>query len=180
MTINEIIDKYYPVGTELRDILVNHSRSVADKALTIARQHPELHVDMTFMEEAAMLHDIGIFLCDAAGIQCFGTEPYIRHGYLGAELLRREGLPRHARVCERHTGTGLSLQDIEEQSLPLPHQDFRPETVEEQIICYADKFFSKTHLGQERSVALARQKLERFGPRTLRQFDSWTHQFGTL
>ena len=59
-----------------------------------------------------MLHDIGIFKCDAAGIQCFGTEPYICHGRIGAELLRSEGFPRHARVCERHTGAGITKAQI--------------------------------------------------------------------
>ena len=57
----DIIAKYYPVGSEAYRILVIHSRSVADKALAIARMHPEMNLDLTFVEEAAMLHDIGIF-----------------------------------------------------------------------------------------------------------------------
>ena len=88
---------------ELRHILIVHSRSVAQKALQIVSLHPELNLDRDFIEEAAMLHDIGIIKTDAPGIHCHGTEPYIRHGILGAEMLRSEGLPRHARVCERHT-----------------------------------------------------------------------------
>lgn len=56
----DIIAKYYPVGSEAYRILVIHSRSVADKALAIARMHPEMNLDLTFVEEAAMLHDIGI------------------------------------------------------------------------------------------------------------------------
>ena len=108
---------------ELKHILLVHSRSVTDKALALAKKHPELDLDLNFIEEAAMLHDIGIFLTDAPDIQCFGTHPYICHGYLGADLVRKEGFPRHALVCERHTGAGLSLQDIEEQNLPVPHRD---------------------------------------------------------
>ena len=61
----DIIAKYYPVGSEAYRILVIHSRSVADKALAIARMHPEMNLDLTFVEEAAMLHDIGIFRCNA-------------------------------------------------------------------------------------------------------------------
>ena len=56
-----LIDKYYPEDNELKHILLVHSRSVADKALEMARKHPELNLDLTFIEEAAMLHDIGIF-----------------------------------------------------------------------------------------------------------------------
>ena len=84
----DLIDKYYPQDNELRNILLVHSRSVADKALRIADKHPELNLDATFLNEAAMLHDIGIFLTYAPGIQCLGKEPYICHGYLGAELVR--------------------------------------------------------------------------------------------
>ena len=114
-----IINKYYSEENELKHILLTHSRSVADKALQIAVKHPELHLDTGFLEEAALLHDIGIFMTDASGIQCFGTHPYICHGYLGSELLMKEGYPRHALVCERHTGAGMSLQSIIEQDLPI-------------------------------------------------------------
>ena len=102
-----IIDKYYPADDELRRILMIHSRQVADRCLAIVAKHKELPVDVQFMEEAAMLHDIGIYRCDAPSIHCHGTEPYLRHGPIGGEILRAEGLPRHARVAERHTGTGL-------------------------------------------------------------------------
>ena len=147
-----IINKYYSEENELKHILLTHSRSVADKALQIAVKHPELHLDTGFLEEAALLHDIGIFMTDASGIQCFGTHPYICHGYLGSELLMKEGYPRHALVCERHTGAGMSLQSIIEQDLPIPHRDMIPVSMEEQVICFADKFFSKTHLDREKSV----------------------------
>ena len=86
MSPQGLIDKYYPEANELRHILLTHSRSVADKALWIADRHPELSLDRDFLYEAAMLHDIGIFLTDADGIYCFGDKPYICHGYLGADL----------------------------------------------------------------------------------------------
>ena len=107
MDYQAIIDKYYPADNELRRVLLQHSRQVADRALQIAKKHKELPIDIQFLEEAAMLHDLGIFRCDAPSIHCHGTEPYIRHGQIGGELLRAEGYERHARVCERHTGTGL-------------------------------------------------------------------------
>lgn len=172
----QIINKYYDDHT-LRDILLRHSRAVADKALAIVRNHPELHADECFVEEAAMLHDIGIVKVDAPAIACYGTEPYIRHGVLGAEMLRQEGLERHARVCERHTGTGLTLEQIVEQGLPLPHQDMQPQSIEEQIICFADKFFSKTRLDTEKSVEQARRSLEKFGSEGLAKFDAWCERF---
>ncbi len=177
MNYNLLIDKYYPEDNELRHILINHSQSVARKALQIVSSHPELHLDAQFVEEAAMLHDLGIFRTDAPGIQCFGSEPYICHGRLGAEILRKEGYERHARVCERHTGAGITCKEIIAQGLPLPHQDFLPETMEEKVICYADKFFSKTHLDRERSIEKAEKSLAKFGEDGVMRFREWERMF---
>ncbi len=177
MDYQQLLDQYYPEDNELRHIILTHSRSVADKALSIAHAHPDLGLDTQFVEEAAMLHDIGVRWCDAPGIQCFGTEPYICHGRIGAELLRKHGFERHARVCERHTGAGLSLQEIVSQQLPLPHQDFLPETLEEQVICYADKFFSKTRLEREKTVEQAMKSLAKFGEEGLSRFRHWVEMF---
>ena len=176
--VEALIDKYYSDNAPLRRILVEHSRSVATMALEVAHRHPELGADEAFLHEAAMLHDIGIYLTDAPGIQCFGREPYIRHGLLGGELLRREGLPRHARVAERHTGTGLTVETIRRQALPLPLQDFSPETIEEQMVCYADKFFSKSHPERERTVEQTLRSLEKFGEKDTRTFLEWNEMFG--
>ncbi len=154
-----------------------HSRSVADKAIAIANAHPELKIDKQFVEEAAMLHDIGIFRTNAPGIQCFGTEPYICHGTIGAQLMREEGFPLHALVCERHTGAGLSLMEIERQNLPVPHHDMLPLSLEEKLICFADKFFSKTHLEKEKSLEQARQSLVKFGEEGVARFDAWASLF---
>lgn len=173
----EIIDKYYPQDDETKRILVDHSRDVTRKALAIAAAHPELRLDTRFIEEAAMLHDIGIRWTHAPSICCNGDEPYIRHGVIGARLLRDEGYPHHAAVCERHTGTGLTREQIERQALPLPHRDFTPQTMEEKVICYADKFFSKSRLGQCRTVEQTARSLEKFGSEGVMLFMQWVEMF---
>ena len=172
-----IIDKYYPEDNERKHILLVHSRLVAEKALSIADHHPELQLDKDFLYEAGMLHDIGIFLTNAPGIFCFGDQPYVCHGYLGADLMSQEGYPRHALVCERHTGAGLSLDDIISQKLPVPHRDMLPVSLEEQVVCFADKFYSKTHLEREKTVEKARKSLSNFGNAGLKRFDRWCEQF---
>ena len=107
---NSIIDKYYPAGTALRDIYLAHCRAVADEAVAICRRC-NLPLDENEVRAAAMLHDIGIYATDAPGIECRGMEPYIRHVLIGAELLRREGMPEiYARVAVRHTGAALRLR----------------------------------------------------------------------
>lgn len=177
MNYNVIIEKYYQKSTPLYNILLKHNSDVASKAVDIARSH-RLEVDLEFVHEAAMLHDIGIFLTNAPSIQCFGTHEYIEHGYLGAELLRNEGYPAHALVCERHTGTGLSLEEIVRRKLPLPHRDMIPISLEEQLICYADLFYSKTHLDREASPDIVRQKLARWGEESVAIFERWHQMFG--
>lgn len=172
-----LYDKYIADNKPLYDLLLTHSRCVADKALAISAAHPGLGADNIFIEESAMLHDIGIFLTDAAPIHCFGTNPYIAHGYLGAELLRSEGLPQHALVCERHTGTGLSLDDIVSRNLPIPHRDMRPVSIEEILVCFADKFYSKTHPDREKTVGQVEASLEKFGEPGLLQFREWCMRF---
>ena len=173
----KIIEKYYPVESDAYRILVDHSRSVANKALAIARMHPEMHLDLPFIEEAALLHDIGIFRCNAPSIDCHGEADYICHGYLGAELMRAEGYPRHACVCERHTGTGLSMEMIELMKWPIPHRDMLPISLEEQLICFADKFYSKTKLGKEKSIDKIRISLSRYGSDTAARFAAWCKLF---
>ena len=158
-------------------ILIAHSRSVTGKALSIARSHPELNCDLVFIEEAAMLHDIGIVFCNAPDIGCHGAFDYICHGYLGAELLQKEGLPRHALVCERHTGTGITLKMIEEKKLPLPHRDYVPVALEEQIICFADKFFSKTKPEKEKGITKIQESLKKHGEETVLHFNRWCKLF---
>lgn len=172
-----LIDKYYRQDSDLKHILLVHSRSVVAKALAVADKHPELNLDRKFVEEAAMLHDIGIFLTKAPGIYCFGSYPYICHGYLGADLLRREGFPQHALVCERHTGAGLSLKEIVIQQFPIPHREMLPVSLEEQVICFADKFFSKTHLDAEKTVDKARKSIEKYGEEGLIRFNGWCELF---
>jgi uncharacterized protein len=174
---NEIIDRYYPEDDALRRLLLKHSHQVADRCLLIVKNHPELQLDASFIEEAAMLHDIGIRWCYAPSIYCTGSEPYIRHGLIGAELLRREGLERHARVCERHTGTGITRQQIERQQLPLPLGDYVPQTLEEQLVCYADLFYSKSHPDRLATVDQVAQSLEKFGHEGVEKFLGWAQLF---
>lgn len=176
-----LIDKYYGKSPELRHVLVTHSRQVADRALQIVDAHPEWTeqglVDREFVEEAAMLHDIGIIYCSAPKIYCNGPHKYIEHGYLGAELLRSEGLPKHALVAERHTGTGITIEQIEREELPIPERDYCPQSLEEKIICYADKFYSKSRLDEEKTPEQAMRSLQKFGEEGISVFKDWMERF---
>ena len=174
----KIIDKYYPHENQLRSIYITHAKKVTELALTLSKKHPELALDNRFIEEAAMLHDIGIFLTDAPGIHCNGKASYLCHGFLGAELLRDEGYPRHARVCERHTGTGLTREQIIGNGWELPHCDFLPETLEEQLICFADKFYSKTkYLETSRTFEQVVGSMLKISPQSAEKVKEWARLF---
>jgi len=139
----KLIQHYFSTGSPAYRIYLIHVTLVTAKALQIARQ---LNLDtqtQILIEQAAMLHDIGIVRTDATAIGGRGTQPYIAHGVLGAQILREAGLENHALVAERHVGVGLRRDYIIAANLPLPHQDFIPQTLPEKIITYADCFYSK-------------------------------------
>lgn len=174
----EIIRKYYKPGSQLYETLVIHSEKVRDKALECINRRG-LEVDKDFVASAAMLHDIGIFRCDAPDIYCTGSLPYICHGVEGRNILESEGLPLHALVCERHTGSGLTVEDIIRQNLPLPHHNMTPQTLEEKLICYADKFYSKSgDIRAEKSLDRVLRSMERHGADTLSRFLALHSIFG--
>jgi uncharacterized protein len=175
-----VIDKYYPPGSALHGILVDHSRQVAEKSLDIARNLSDLAPDLEFIQQAAMLHDIGIFLTASPKIGCTGKAPYLCHGVLGRALLDKEGMdPAYGLVAERHTGAGISLDTILRHNLPLPHRDLVPQTLEQKIICCADKFFSKTGPARHRprTVDEILTDLTAIDPEHALRFSRWAEEF---
>ncbi len=176
----EILTKYYYPDSKTYSYLTTHSRMVARKALQAAERVGHLNPDTRFIEEAALLHDIGIFKVSAIEIGCIGPMDYVAHGYLGREILEAEGYPRHALVCERHVGAGITAKEVEKYRLPLPARDMLPVSVEEEIICWADKFFTKfpTKLTSEKPVEKVRETVARYGEGQLARFDRWQEMFG--
>jgi len=173
MTPIDIIFDHYEAGSPLADLLIRHSEQVRDKALAIAERVPHLNPDLDLIDEAAMLHDIGIYRTDAPIIHCRGMDPYIRHGLIGRDILEQYGWNAHALICERHVGVGITVADIRAQELPLPEREMLPTTIEEIIICYADEFFSKTNGGREHSPQSVIDSLSRYGQDKVERFQSW-------
>ena len=180
--VQQVIDHFYPGETPLKQLLLRHSRQVRDKALAILAMpgNERLGLSADMASAAAMLHDLGIGQCHAPSILCTGREPYLAHGLIGARLLRDYGRQTGedweacARVCERHTGTGITAEDIRRQQLPLPERNFLPETPLEKLICLADKYFSKSGDLQEKTRDQILRELSRFGPKTVRRLkDLW-------
>jgi len=172
-----LIHRYYPPGGT-RELLIAHSLAVTELALRLARQAiPE--ADLEFIREAGLLHDIGILHTDAPELGCHGPLPYLAHGYKGREMLEALGLPRHALVCERHTGVGIRREEVIAERLPMPERDYLPCSDEEIVTCYADLFFSKSpdRRHQPRTAEEVRESLRRFGEEKVATFDAWHARF---
>ncbi|MBT4027549.1 HD domain-containing protein [Desulfobacula sp.] len=175
-----IIENYYKPGTKLYQVLVEHSLIVTEKSLEIAESLIHLEPDLEFIEEAAMLHDIGIFLTRAQSIGCTGKNPYICHGYLGKKLLDEQKLPvKYGLVCERHTGAGITKENIFSNNLPLPKRDMVPKSLEEKIICAADKYHSKNpkHAGKKITTTQIIDELGKINKDHARRFSVWIEEF---
>ena len=109
-----------------------HSVKVADKALEIANKITKAKVDMNLIEIGAILHDIG-------RIETHG----FNHALTGGKILRQRAFSEKlARICETHILGGLDKEDAKEFS--LPEKDYLPITLEEKIICLADKLIAGT------------------------------------
>ena len=173
-----LLKKYFQ--GETLEVMFTHGRMVAELAVAIAGTIKMAENEIRFIEEAAILHDIGVCKVFAPDILAYGEYPYIMHGILGRDILEGEGLPLHAMVCERHIGVGLSVSDIVSQNLPLPHRDMLPLSLAEEIICFADLFFSKKpgRLEQKKSVEKVHAKLAHLGDDKVQIFDSWLERFG--
>lgn len=173
----ELLARYLE-GEQFR-IVLEHSRHVADFALEVADRLAVTGGGRIFIEEAALLHDIGVCQVYAPELGLHGANPYIMHGVLGRAILEGEGLPLHGLVCERHTGVGLTCDDIIRQNLPLPHREMSPLSLPEQIICFSDLFYSKSpeKLDQRKTAPQVRKKLLRFGEDKVAVFDAWLEKF---
>jgi uncharacterized protein len=104
-----------------------HSIKVAEKALEIANKVKKKKVDKNLVEIGALLHDIG-----RSKTHGFG------HALIGGKILKERGLPNQlVRVCETHILGGLDKEDA--KFIGLPEKEYLPITLEEKIICLADK-----------------------------------------
>ena len=84
-------------------------------------------MDHALVEAGALLHDLGRSVTHGIG-----------HGAVGGELARGRGLPLAVvRIIERHVGAGIPADEARE--LGLPEGVYVPESLEEKLVCYADK-----------------------------------------
>jgi len=110
--------------------IIEHTLKVRKKALEIGRKLKEkgFNVNLDLLEAGCYLHDIGRSIVQD-----------VRHGVEGGKICREYGFPEEiVRMVERHVGAGITAEEA--KKLGLPEKDYIPETLEEKILSYADKF----------------------------------------
>ena len=171
----KIIQKYYRKDSKEYKIILEHSKLVAKKALEIAEKLEKkgIKLDKKFIKEAAMLHDIGCIKTNSKSVGR-GKEHYVKHGILGGEILEKENLPKHALVAERHIGVGIKKEQT--KKLGLPKRDMLPTTIEEEIVCYADLFYSKKD-DKETTLEEIRKEVKTWSKNCLDRFENMVKKF---
>lgn len=135
-------------------------------------------VDADLVRAGSLLHDIGVYqLYDRHGT--LDRAGYIRHGVVGHQLLSGLGLPESlCRFCSCHIGVGLTRDDILAHGLPLPPADYLPESVEEELVMYADTFHSKSDPPALVTADAYAAKVRRFGEQHANRFHRLRARFG--
>jgi uncharacterized protein len=111
------------------DIIIEHCKTVAKVAKVLAEEFERRGhaVDVEAVVAAALLHDIGR-----------SRTQTVRHGVEGSEMIEREGADRKVvEIVRKHIGAGLTPEEA--RRLGLPELDYIPRTLEERIVCFADK-----------------------------------------
>ena len=112
--------------------VVDHCLNVSKIAVRMARRLKDKghDVDVELVEIGSILHDIG-------RSKTHDTD----HGAVGGEMVRQLGIAEPlARIVDRHIGAGIP--EDEARALGLPEGVYVPETLEEKIVCYADKLIA--------------------------------------
>ncbi|MBW2968094.1 HD domain-containing protein [Candidatus Woesearchaeota archaeon] len=153
----QLLRKYSNTKSDF-DIVLRHSKAVQKIALDIGRRvnrAGKKHVDLEFLRVAAILHDIGRF--EYPPWRCA-----VRHGVHGEKILLAEGLSRkYQRVCSCHLGAGIKRSEVIAQKLDIPARDYMPRSVEEKIICYADR---RLRLTRPIRIETELRRFKKYGP----------------
>jgi uncharacterized protein len=109
----------------------------------LEKQNIKINKELLF--QGVMLHDLGVYVCFDEDFNPDTNLPeYVYHGFEGYKLILNEGLEEEvARFSCTHTATGLTREDIERENLKVEIKDYIPVSIEEEILCFADKFHTK-------------------------------------
>ena len=161
------------------DLIYTHCKVIEAIAMQLLDAKRIAGIDRRLVHVGCMLHDIGAYDVLENGEFVSG----VRHGVVGEDILRNEGLSEAvSRIASHHTGAGLTEQDVKDQGLPIPIDDYTAKTNEERLIMYADKFHSKGNPPAEPPYFCTfewyRNSVQKFGADKAEKFDGLSRLFG--
>ncbi len=170
------LHELYAPTEEAFELVYTHCQIVCAVAEQLLDRHRSA-LNVALARAGCLLHDIGVYRLYGAAGQL--DQDNIRHGVLGHALLRDLGFPELiGRFCSRHTGVGPTRADVLRQCLPVPVGDYTADTVEEQLVIYADKFHSKTTPPMFVTTASYAAGVRRFGEDKVARFAALVEKFG--
>ena len=128
--------------------VIHHCVAVADLAVETAKRLEEkgLMIDVDLVEAGALLHDLGR-----------SKNHTVDHAIIGAQMAEELGLPESIiRIMKRHVGAGLSADEA--AKLGWPKDTYIPQTLEEKVVCYADKLIDH---GKRKPIEMEIAKLQK-------------------
>ncbi|SRR6266568_2748234 len=180
-TIQNLHQKYasFAEAPGLYELVFEHCQIVGEIALWCAGNVEE-PVDRGVLHVAALLHDVGAYPFFDQDGKTDGYGFYPMHAFLGAKLVLDEGFdPRIAQVIGTHLVLGISKEEILSRTgrqWPLPVHDYRPTSIEGELLGYADRFHTKTPQFNDPQKYLARMR-ERT-PAQAPKFEAMIQRFG--
>lgn len=143
-TIEQLHKKYAP-NEHVFGLVYTHCKIVCEIAEWCV-EHNGIAVDIELLRAACLLHDIGTYvLFDTEG-HVENGRLYTLHAIIGAKIIADEGFDmRIANAIETHVLLGLSKAEITQpdSQFIVPAKDYVPQTIEAELLCYADRFHSK-------------------------------------
>ena len=175
--IERLHHKYAP-NDKVYDLVYGHCQVVCEIALWCAENiKGEAEVDLELLQSAALLHDIGTYILFDDEGKVANNRMYPQHAILGAKIVADEGIDiRIAKTIETHVLLGLSKQEIIDTPWILPARDYEPDTIEGELLCYADRFHSKhpTFNAYDSFLLGLKERL----PLQAVKFEAWSKRFG--
>jgi len=106
------------------------SKLAVEIALTIRKRG--LNCNIELVEVGSLLHDIGRAKTHS-----------VHHAIEGARIAETQRLPKPViSIIKRHVGGGISANEA--RRLRWPRDNYIPQTLEEKVVCYADKLIENS------------------------------------
>lgn len=109
--------------------VIRHCIAVTALALEIAAklQAKGIKINLPLVEAGGLLHDLGR-----------AKTHEVNHGLVGMQMGKALGFPQPLLdIIKRHVGAGITSEEA--RWLNWPSDNYIPITIEEKIVCYADK-----------------------------------------